>query len=227
MDFIKNNWEIPLFILFAVLCVVFADVDLWLTSQFWHEQQGFYLNEQSWVQFVYVVFRYMPVPVILLLIMALIAPWFLKSFEGTRKKSTFLLLVLLIGPGLIVHPILKDNWDRPRPRDVQEFNGDLVFKPAFIMSEQEGKNQSFASGHGAMGFYFMAFAWIFRKRRYLVLGMMVGAVVSAGRIVQGGHFISDVLTAGFIVYFTCRVMSYYLLGYANIRKEKSASKSVL
>jgi len=57
--------------------------------------------------------------------------------------------------------------------------------------------------------------------------MLVGAVVSAGRIVQGGHFISDVLTAGFIVYFTCRVMSYYLLGHANIRKEKSASKSVL
>jgi hypothetical protein len=96
MDFIKNNWEIPLFILFAVLCVVFADVDLWLTSQFWHEQQGFYMNDESWVQFVYVVFRYMPVPVILLLIMALIAPWFIKSFEGTRKKSTFLFLAKLI-----------------------------------------------------------------------------------------------------------------------------------
>jgi len=73
----------------------------------------------------------------------------------------------------------------------------------------------------------MAFAWIFRKRRYLVLGMMIGAVVSAGRIVQGGHFLSDVVTAGFIVYFTCRVLSYYLLGYANIRKEKAPSKSVL
>lgn len=227
MDFIKNNWEIPLFILFAVLCVVFADVDLWLTSQFWHEQQGFYMNDESWVQFVYVVFRYMPVPVILLLILALIAPWFIKSFEGTRKKSTFLLLVLLIGPGLIVHPILKDNWDRPRPRDVQEFNGQREFKPAFVMSEQEGKNQSFASGHGAMGFYFMVFAWVFRKRRYLAFGLLVGTVVSAGRIVQGGHFLSDVLTSAFIVYFTCRVLSYYLLGYADIRKEKTASKSVL
>ncbi len=128
--------------------------------------------------------------------------------------------MLLIGPGLIVHPILKDNWDRPRPRDVQEFNGDLQFKPAFIMSEQEGKNQSFA-------FYFIAFAWVFRKRRYLVLGLLIGSVVSAGRIVQGGHFLTDVVTAGFICYFTCRVLSYYLLGHANIRKDKKISKSVL
>lgn len=227
MDFIRNNWEIPLFIVFAGLSITFADVDLWLSAQFWHEQDGFYLNDQAWVQFVYVVFRYMPVPVILLLLLALAAPWFIKSFAGTRKYSTFLLLVLLIGPGLIVHPFLKDNWDRPRPRDVQEFNGDLQFKPAFIMSEQEGKNQSFASGHGAMGFYFIAFAWVFRKRRYLVLGILIGSIVSAGRIVQGGHFLTDVLTAGFIVYFTCRVLSYYLLGHASIRNNKKISKSVL
>ncbi len=62
MDFIRNNWEIPLFILFAGLSIAFADVDLWLSAQFWHEQDGFTLNDQAWVQFVYVVFRYMPVP---------------------------------------------------------------------------------------------------------------------------------------------------------------------
>ncbi len=220
MEFIKKNWEIPLFVVFAILSVLFADVDLWLTSQFWNPQQGFYLNDESWVQFFYNVFWFMPRAVIPLLLLALILPYFVKKLAGTRKRSTFLLLVLLIGPGIIVHPLLKDNWDRPRPRDVQQFNGELQFTPAFIMTDQKGKNQSFASGHAAMGFYFMAFAWVFRKRRLFIAGLLIGTLVGAGRIVQGGHFLSDTLTSAFIVYFTCRVLAYYLLGHADIRPNK-------
>ncbi len=224
MEFIKKNWEIPLFIAFAILCIAFSEVDLWLTSQFWHPQQGFYLNEQAWVQFFYKVFWFMPRAVIPLLLLALLAPFFIKKMQGTRKKSTFLLLVLLIGPGIVVHPILKDNWERPRPRDVQEFSGSQTFSPAFIVAQNTDpkiKNQSFASGHAAMGFYFMAFAWVFRKRRFFILGLAIGTLVSAGRIVQGGHFLSDVLTSAFIVYFTCRILSYYLLGHASIKAKKT------
>jgi len=217
MKFIKNNWEAPLFIAFAILSVLFSNIDLWLTSFFWQPENGFYLNDQAWVQFFYKVFWFMPRAVIPILLLLLIAPWFIKQLKGTRTKTTFLLLVLLIGPGIIVHPILKDNWDRPRPRDIQQFGGELAFKPAFIISSQAGNNQSFASGHAAMGFYFMVFAWVFRKRRYLVAGVTLGSLVSAGRIVQGGHFLSDVLASAFIVYLTCRVMSYYLLGHSNIK----------
>ncbi len=217
MEFIKKNWEVPLFAVFAILALVFSEVDLWLTAQFWQPELGFYLNDEAWVQFFYKVFWFMPRAVIPILLLLLIAPWFVDKLKGSRTKTTFLLLVLLLGPGIIVHPILKDNWDRPRPRDIQQFGGELEFKPAFVMSSQAGNNQSFASGHGAMGFYFMAFAWVFRKRRYLVAGIVLGSLVSAGRIVQGGHFLTDVLTAAFIVYFTCRVMSYYLLGHADIK----------
>ncbi len=221
MSFIKNNWEIPLFIVFAALCVMFSEVDLWLTTQFWDAQQGFYLNEKGWVQFCYKVFWFMPRAVIPILLIALILPRFVKKMQGTRKRSTFLLLVLLIGPGLIVHPLLKDNWDRPRPRDVQEFAGDLQFTPAFVMTDQKGKNQSFASGHAAMGFFFMAFGWVFAQRRWFIAGLLIGTVVGAGRVVQGGHFVSDTITSAFIVYFTCRVLGYYLLGHANIKGNKT------
>jgi len=221
MDFIKNNWEIPVFVVFAILCVLFSDVDLWLTSQFWNAQQGFFLNDQAWVQFCYKVFWFMPRAVIPLLLLALVLPWFVTKMQGTRKYSTFLLLVLLIGPGLIVHPLLKDNWDRPRPRDVQQFAGDLQFTPAFVITDQKGKNQSFASGHAAMGFFFMAFGWVFASRRWFLLGLLIGAVVGAGRVVQGGHFISDTITSGFIVYFTCRVLGHYLLGHASIKGNKN------
>ncbi|GAA6135754.1 phosphatase PAP2 family protein [Oceaniserpentilla sp. 4NH20-0058] len=220
MLFFKRHWSIPLFILVSCLFIVFPQVDLWLSGLFWNGtsgEKGFTLNENGFVQFVYWVFLHIPKILIPVLLFMLVLPWFKQSLQPTRKYSGFLLLVLLVGPGIIVHPILKDNWDRPRPRDVQQFGGEREFTPAFIVTEQPGRNQSFASGHGAMGFFFMAFAWVFRKRRYLLGGLVIGAIVSMGRIVQGGHFLSDVVTAGFIVYFTAQILSYYMLGYSRIK----------
>lgn len=222
MLFLKRHWAIPLFLLVSCLFVIFPQVDLWLSGLFWNGtagEKGFTLNENGFVQFVYWVFLHIPKILIPALLFMLVLPWFKKSLQPTRKYSGFLLLVLLIGPGIIVHPILKDNWDRPRPRDVQQFGGEREFTPAFIVTEQPGRNQSFASGHGAMGFFFMAFAWVFRKRRYLLGGLVIGAIVSMGRVVQGGHFLSDVVTAGFIVYFTSQVLSYYMLGYSRIKPD--------
>lgn len=219
MSFLKNHWEIPLFILVSLFFYAVPQVDLWIAHLFWQPDTGFALNENPFVQFVYVVFRYMPhflVPTLLVLVML---PWIKKSLLPSRKYTGFLLLVLLIGPGIIVHPILKDNWDRPRPRDVQQFGGKLEFSPAFVMADQPGKNQSFASGHAAMGFFFMAFAWVFRQRRYLVAGLVIGSLVSLGRIVQGGHFLSDIVTAGFIVYFTSQVFAHYVLGDSRIKPD--------
>lgn len=222
MELLKKYWEVPVFVLFALIFVTFPELDLWFTSLFYVEGEGFPLNENPVVQVVYVVFRYIPALLIPVMLLMLAAPWFIKKLQSTRKYTTFLLLVLLIGPGIIVHPVLKDNWDRPRPRDVQEFGGQFQFQPAFIPAENGGRHKSFASGHGAMGFYFIAFAWVFRKRRWFVAGLAVGAIVSMGRIVQGGHFFSDVATAGFIVYFTSQVLSHWLLGHRRIRGEVEA-----
>jgi lipid A 4'-phosphatase len=222
MALLKKYWEVPAFVLFALIFVTFPELDLWFTSLFYVEGEGFPLNENPVVQVVYVIFRYIPALLIPVMLLMLAAPWFIKKLQGTRKYTTFLLLVLLIGPGIIVHPVLKDNWDRPRPRDVQEFGGQFQFQPAFIPSENGGRHKSFASGHGAMGFYFIAFAWVFRKRRWFAAGLVIGAIVSMGRIVQGGHFFSDVATAGFIVYFTSQVLSHWLLGHRRINESKEA-----
>jgi len=225
MQFLKRHWAIPLFIIVSIIFVVFPQIDTGLSALFWDGtpgEKGFTLNENGFVQFVYWVFLHIPKVLIPVLLIMLVLPWFKRSLLPTRKYSGFLLLVLLIGPGIIVHPILKDNWDRPRPRDVQQFGGEREFTPAFVITEQPGRNQSFASGHGAMGFFFMAFAWVFRQRRYLIAGLVIGTIVSMGRVVQGGHFLSDVVTAGFIVYFTAQVLSYFMLGYSRISPDKES-----
>lgn len=220
MDFLKRHWEMPLFAVFAVFAVYFSQFDIWVSQLFWQPDNGFYLNDNPLVKFSFVVFRYMPHVIVPLLLVLLALSWLKASFKPSRKYTAFLFWVLIIGPGLIIHPILKDNWDRPRPRDIQQFDGKLAFSPAFVMVEREGKNQSFASGHSGMGFFFMAFAWVFRKRRYLLVGLLIGSLVSLGRIVQGGHFLTDTITSAFIVYFTCQVLAHFLLGSSRIRSER-------
>ncbi|MGK0445260.1 MAG: lipid A 4'-phosphatase [Bermanella sp.] len=221
MTFLKRHWAIPLFVLVSIFFYAVPQFDLWVAGLFWQPEVGFELNQNPVVQFIYVVFRYMPHFLVPALLILLILPWFKPSLKPSRKYTGFLLVVLLVGPGIIVHPILKDNWDRPRPRDIQQFGGQAQFSPAFVMADEPGNNQSFASGHAAMGFFFMAFAWVLRQRRYLLGGLLIGAIVSLGRIVQGGHFVSDIVTAGFIVYFTCQVFAHYMLGDSRIKPDEA------
>ncbi|MEW6992155.1 phosphatase PAP2 family protein [Colwelliaceae bacterium 6441] len=217
--------EILLFAVFIFLSVFFSSFDLWLTSQFWSPESGFYLKDSWWATTVYIIFRHMPNYLVPLLLVGMIFPYFIKRYKPIQKKANFLFLVLLIGPGVIVHLVFKENWDRPRPRDVVQFQGEKTFSPAFLIADQPGNNKSFISGHAAMGYFFISFAWLMRKRRYFWFGIIIGSVVSFGRIVQGGHFLTDVLTSGFVVYFTCQIVSYYLLGYSRIRPKKDATLS--
>jgi len=219
MKLIMKHWEVPLFAVFVFLSVYFSQFDLWLTSHFWTPEAGFYMKDSWWAESLYILFKVMPKFLLPILLFAMIYPHFKKAYKNTQKKATFLFVVLLIGPGIIVHLVFKEYWDRPRPRDVVQFEGQKEFNPAFIIADQPGKNKSFASGHAAMGFFFIAFAWIARKRRYFWLGMIVGGLASLGRMVQGGHFLTDVITAGFIVYFTCQIVAYYMLGYSRIRPD--------
>ncbi|HCX59124.1 MAG TPA: PAP2 family protein, partial [Candidatus Cloacimonas sp.] len=63
-----------------------------------------------------------------------------------RKLYLFLVLAMIIGPGIIVNSALKENWGRPRPRDVEQFGGRYAYEaPLEIDLSSPGK--SFPCGH--------------------------------------------------------------------------------
>lgn len=132
--------------------------------------------------------------------------------RGRRRAATFLLLVLLIGPGLIVN-LFKDTWGRARPVNVEEMGGDRRFTPALVPSDQCPRNCAFTSGHAAFGFWWMAPAFVDRRRRgmWLALGLALGLGIGLLRIAQGGHFVSDVLFSGWIVYGTMLALRALIL----------------
>jgi len=138
------------------------------------------------------------------------------SLNAYRRASLFLVLLLLIGPGLVVNVVLKDNYGRARPRELVEFGGKYHYTQIWEWG-QAGKNSSFPSGHSSIGFYMMAPWFLLRRRKlgqglcWLAGGVGFGLLVGAARMLQGGHFLSDVLWAGGLVYMTGEVLAFLIL----------------
>ncbi|CAA7616563.1 putative undecaprenyl pyrophosphate phosphatase [Magnetospirillum sp. LM-5] len=138
-----------------------------------------------------------------------------RVFLGvSRRVAAFLLLSLALGPGLVVNLILKDNWGRPRPSTLMEFGGKATYVRPLMISDQCDDNCSFTSGHGALGFWPLAFALLAPpawRPLAVAASLIFGAVVGLVRIAQGGHFVSDVafsaaITIGLILWLYRRLL---------------------
>lgn len=133
------------------------------------------------------------------------------------RGGAFLAIVFAVGPGLIVNEAFKQHWGRPRPNQVREFGGDYEFAAVGSPGSVARHNSSFPSGHAAVAFYLMTPAFVVNPHRrgwstrLLTLGATFGGAMAAVRVMQGGHFTSDVVWSAGIVYFTAVAMAKVIL----------------
>lgn len=192
----------------ALLFLASPELDIWLHQFFYRAGEGFFLKKLPLFTFIYHAVRY-TVYVLIVVFVALLAIHlcFRKQWGiFGRREVVFLALTLALGPGLLVNTIIKDNWGRARPSQIVEFGGTKQFTPPFIITDQCEKNCSFVSGHASVGFYFVAFAFLFPayRRRILIASTVAGIGIGIVRMAQGGHFASDVIFSGVFVYLmTC------------------------
>lgn len=135
-----------------------------------------------------------------------------------KPGGLFLFLVLLLGPGVVVNGVMKECLTRPRPTQTTHFGGNQTHLPVWQpAASHDGRMNSFPSGHAAMAFGLMAPAFLLYRRRrrwaraVMATGLTFGVVMGFARIVQGRHFVSDVVWSAAVVYFTS-VGVYFLLG---------------
>ncbi len=201
--------------LFLACCVVFAAfprldiaVNRWLHTP----EAGFFWAEHPVVQWLY---YWMEMAAVALLLAALVAwlvaslwGWFVPSATARfwRRAGSFVVVVALLGPLLMVNGVFKEHWGRARPNDVAAFGGDSAYTPPLQPAAQCDSNCSFVSGHASAGFLFMALAWALRYRGLLVLGIVLGVAAGFGRMAQGDHFLSDVIFSFWVVWFCCVVL---------------------
>lgn len=200
-------------VLLAALFFFYAQIDLLVSSFFFEAKDGFIYNRHPVLLFLYEIVYFVSagfiISFVLLLAVSLI---FKRHFKHLgRRQIIYLTLALAIGPGLLVNGILKEHWGRARPLQITEFNGKADFTPAFVITDFCESNCSFTSGHAAMGFFPMALAFLFGigtklRRQILVVGITSGIIFGGARIIQGNHFLSDVIFSGLLTFLV-----YYLL----------------
>ena len=195
------RWDWPLFLLCVLIFFIWPELDYWWASHFYKAGEGFYMRDLPPVQWVYRGFAWLQWPILLGLLAAL--TWAIRrqpSGHIARRRVYFLLVLLLLGPGLLVNELVKKNSGRERPDDTLMFAGDSPHQDFLDFYGGCKTNCSFVSGHAALGFWFIGFAWALGRPQYLWLGIGVGAVVGLGRNIQGNHYLSDVVFAFWLVY---------------------------
>ncbi len=209
------TWPIVILALLSLI-VDLTGADLWLSRLFFSPSEGWFLSDDNPWSFLY---HYGMIPAFLLAFAGLLifgASFFSRRYLARRRAGLFLVLLLLIAPGLVVNVILKDHWGRPRPADTVEFGGQFPYQP-FWAKGPAGQGKSFPSGHASVGFALLAPFFIHRKTApvraafWLAGGMGFGLFMGLGRVVQGGHYLSDVIWSGGLVYLTGLILARLLL----------------
>jgi len=114
-----------------------------------------------------------------------------------RRPLAFIFLAAVMGPGIVVNAGVKDNWQRARPYQVENFGGTQQFTRAAVPTDQCNSNCSFVSGHVACGFFLTSLMLVHRRRQvaWAVTGTAAGLVIGFARMSAMDHWLSDVLWA--------------------------------
>ena len=199
---------------------VWPEIDLWFSRLLWDLNGGAFQKQDGWWSWLYYGTR--PVVWGITIVVALLgvaSRLRAKALLGiTLRRAVFVLLAFFITQALVVDLYLKDGWGRARPREILEFGGQAHFTPFFLVTDQCDGNCSFVSGHAAMAFSLFAFSFLATgpwRGPLFWLALAIGAAASYMRVLQGAHFLSDVVFAGLVVYGVTWLLARNLLGRTN------------
>ena len=134
-----------------------------------------------------------------------IAGFFNGFCRRLQRQAMYILLVIIIGPVLTVNFVFKDHWGRPRPVHIQQFGGEYAYVPPLKLAHSPDK--SFVCGHCAVAYLFFVFYFLSQNHKtfYFLLTISLASLMGFSRMSAGGHFMSDVLWSGYLM---------FLVGYA-------------
>lgn len=179
-------------------------VDLFFSGLFYDPQHGFVLAAWRPLELLEGLIPWLTGGLAALIVIGGLWLWLTRRplCGLNRDALIFILVATAVGPGLIVNAGLKDNWGRARPYQVEQFGGTKQFTPPLVPTDQCARNCSFASGHAALAFSMVSFAFLLpagrRRRAAFSAALGFGGIVGLGRIAAGAHFLSDVIDAALI-----------------------------
>jgi lipid A 4'-phosphatase len=206
---------VALGVAFGALFLSYPELDIIVARQFYLAPHNFTLSDTPIGAFFSrgIEILMLVTGVLLLAALAVVAIRRRPLLGLNARTLVYLILSYAIGPGLVVNLILKNHWGRARPIDISAFGGQSRFSPALLISDQCDHNCAFVSGDASVAFAFLAFALILPRWRIPAIAgaLLFGAGIGAIRMMQGAHFISDVIFAGIFTALVVLVLKYVLL----------------
>lgn len=183
---------------------IYVPLDHWTAGLFHLGGGEFWLND-SWVG---TAFHGYIRPAFYWLLAAIVVALAVRSFRMpghrwlTLRRLLYVGAVVGIGLGLVTNNILKDRFDRPRPMQTVEYGGEARYQPPVLPAKGCERNCSFVSGDAAAGFVLIALPLAFasgrRRWQMMKLTLWIGATVGLLRMMNGSHYLFDVVYAGLI-----------------------------
>lgn len=193
---IKAVLSILALIMTSIVLFYFPEFDLKVSSLFFNE--GFVLRYmESWKALREVGFFVNGIVVAVVV-------WLGLKWVYNREKKEFLILSLsyALSVGLVVNLVMKNFFERVRPRNIVEFGGNFKYSRVWEIGGECKHNCSFPSGEVAATFFIFLFVSIIPenlKKLYLLMAMIWYLFIVVMRIGMGGHFISDVIIGSEVV----------------------------
>lgn len=199
----------------SLFFLAFPGVDYRISNLFYSQTAGFWAENSPFLRQVRhlgpFLVRTIAIACVLVLVLKLLVPG--RSPLLPLRQPVFLLSTLILGPGVLVNLILKNNWGRPRPRNVEFFGGDLPYQPVWKISDHCASNCSFVSGEASSAMWLVSIAFLVPatwRKATLAFLLPLCLILSANRVAFGGHFLSDTLISWGLT-FLLILAAYHLL----------------
>jgi membrane-associated PAP2 superfamily phosphatase len=219
----KTVWGVAILAVIGCALILFTwaaahwDIDRRVAARFFNAEQGWFLKTaQPW----WLLYKIGTLPGLLLTLAALLG-FYLSlvkaNFRPYRRQTLVVFLTTVIAGGILVNAILKPYWGRPRPRQTVEFGGERNYLHPYQRGIP-GQGESFPCGHCTMGFIFVSLIVFYRHSKGLavagtVFGLGYGGLVGMARVVQGAHFVTDVVWSLGVIGMTAVMLNNLVLPY--------------
>jgi lipid A 4'-phosphatase len=207
----NKKWLLLAMLAIIIFIILLPKIDQYLASlSYTPATRTFYGERALWCK---VVYYFIPVIVVSLILMPLIWLFMVRNdsekYKTVVKFSQIVYLALILGPGLVVNVVFKEHWGRPRPYQV--LRDGKQYAPFWQPHFSDKENNSFPGGHASIGFFLgIPLLALRRKKLAVIFSLLGGALVGSVRILQGGHYFSDVIFSGIFVWLTGMLVIYTL-----------------
>ena len=194
----------------SIIFFIFPTIDISVSGIFYKGSGSFFANSFDWN--VYLL-RDILLPIIVLAVLLIpiigIVYWIItkKNFLSlTLNNLAYLFLSSFLSLGLVVNVILKNLWGRVRPNDTILFGGDQPFSIPWLKVSHCDHNCSFVSGDVSAYTLLLALILVFSKPQFNKFAYLLIILIGITRIMEGGHFFSDVIMSFMITHFIVKIL---------------------